>query len=286
MKKQHLSVLYVVLISLLLGSTILLSKPSDKRECVKFAGVVNNINTISNAADNDRNSLSLKEYENNILKKEVVEVLNNSRAISLQAYIIEDVRGQVSLNLKYRENGKNISKIVDTSELPEMRNMFRFRQQNGKGFRVGNMFFNPKKKKLYFCIEGKKKEKYMHTAVYSYDLNSSKAENIIRYLGNFRAFNISPDGKYVEFSYVSCPQEIVRNERSTVVILRCSDNQLVLNSDEDVIGDKLYIYSCDFLKWQNNKICELRQLVKAKDGAQEVRNRTMYFDVNTSAFIN
>jgi hypothetical protein len=281
MKKQYLPVLYLVFISLLLGSTILFSKPSDKREYVKFAD--DNRNTISYVAINGSNSMN--GYGNSILKKEAVEVSNNSSDICLQANVIEDMSGQVSLNLKYRENGKDISKIIYTSELPEIRNMFRFRAKDGNGFKVGNMFYNKYGKKLYFCIEGRKKKKYTYTAVYSYEMKSSKAENVIHYLGNFGSFHISPDGRYIEFSYVSCPQEILRNEKSTVVILRCSDNRQVLNSDNDDKGNKSGIYSYAFLGWKNNNICELKQTIRSKDGSKQSRNRTMQFDIKTASFI-
>jgi len=280
MKKQHFSVLYVVLISLLLGSTILLSKPSDKSEYAKFAGVVDNRNKTYNHTDN-----SVNAYEGEILRKEPVEIINNSNDIDMQANLIEDTSGQVSLDFKYKENGKIIFKIIDTSEIPEIRNIFRFREQTGNGYTVSNMFFNTIMGKLYFCIEGKKKEKYTHTAIYSYELQTSKVEKVIHYLGEFGAFHTSPDGRYITFSYISCPQEIARNEKSTVVILRCSDDKLLLNSNENMIVNDLNIYSYDFIQWKKNNTCELRQVVKAKDGSQKVRNKTIYYNVNNSALI-
>jgi len=280
MKKLQLSILYVVLLSLLISGAILLSKPEDKSKY--------NSRTIENeesrvvVADNSQESVNA--YKNEISKNETINVINNGAGINLHANLIEDKSGHVTLCLVYKLNGKLIAKNINTSNVSEIRNIFRFREVYGSGYRLDNMILNQKMNTLYFSVEGKKDKKYTHTAVYSYNLKSLKVEKVFKDLGNFSEFSISPDGKYNAFSYVSCPQNISGNEKNIVVIIHCSDNKLMLNSNEDILTkqyDKsnLYVYSYDFIKWQNNNVCELRQRIKAKDGSQKVKEQTVIYNV-------
>ena len=108
MKKQHLSILYIVIISLLMGSTILLSKPSEKIKNDRIAGFINKRGGATVIAENNLDSVDA--YTSKILKKEQLQILNKNSGINMQAYLIEDASGQVTLNLKYKQNGKSISK--------------------------------------------------------------------------------------------------------------------------------------------------------------------------------
>ncbi|MHB8066230.1 MAG: hypothetical protein ACYDG2_27030 [Ruminiclostridium sp.] len=300
MKKIHLSILYVVMLSLLVSGAILLSKPAEKGG--------NNSKTTDNeksntavVADNSRESVSA--YKNEIAKNEIIKVSNNEADINLHANLIEDNSGQVSLCLTYNLNGKRIKKNIDTSNVAEIRNIFRFREVYGNGYRIDNMILNEKMNKLYFCVKGRKDKKYTHTSIYSYNLENSKIEKIIYALGDFSKFSFSPDGKYNAFSYLGSPQNTNYNEKTMVVIIRCSDNKLVLNSNEDTleklykisdehvysngdilekqydISNELYVYSYNFIKWKNNNICELSQRIKAKDDSIKVKEQTVYYNV-------
>lgn len=283
MKKLHLSILYVVLLSLLISGAILLSKPVEKnsynRETIN--------NEKSNAVVANYPQETVKAYKNEISKNETINIFNNRVDIDLHANLIEDKSGQVSLCLAYKLNGKPITKNIDTSKVVEIRNIFRFREVYGSGYRLENMILNEKMNKLYFCVEGRKDKKYTHTAVYSYSLKNSKIEKLFYGVGNFSKFYVSPDEKYNAFSYVNCPQNISSNEKNTVVIINCSNNKLMLNSNEDILQkqyDKsnLYVYSYDFIKWRNNNICEIRQRIKAKDGSQKVEEQSVIYNVTSN----
>ncbi len=276
-KKLWLSIMYVVLLSLLIGGGILFSKTSDKRRDASIS--INNVKNNTVIDVNERESTS--EYS----KNESINVFNNSADIDLHANLVEDKSGQVSLYLTYKINGKIMTKKIDTSSISEIRNIFRFREQQGKGYRINNIILNEDMDKLYFSVEGKKEKGYTQTTVYSYELNNSKTKKIIYELGLFSKFSVSPDGKYTAFSYLSCPQNIANNERSIVVIVRCSDDKIVLNSNEDMIGkyewksSDMYIYSYSFNKWHDKNICELSQSIKAKDNSENIIKQRIYYNI-------
>jgi len=281
-KKLRLSIIYVVLLSLFIGGAILFSKPTDKGRY--------NSKTFDNGKSNtviaDNNQESINAYKNESSKNEILDVFNNGANIDLHANLIENKSGQVSLNLAYKLNGKLITKKLDTSNISEIRNIFRFREQHGKGYRLNNIILNEKMNKLYFYVEGKKDRNYTHTTIYSYGLKDSKIEKILYDFGDFSEFSFSPNGKYNAFSYLSCSQNITHNEKSIVVIIRCSDNKIMLNSNKDILekqddkGNDLYVYSYNFIKWQNNNICELRQKINVKYDSQKVINHTIFYNLN------
>jgi hypothetical protein len=288
MKKLYLSILYVVLLSLLIGGAILLSKPVEKSKYNKGTIEIKKSNDI--VSDNSQESVNA--YKNEILKNETIKVFNNEADINLHANLVEDKSGQVLLCLSYKSNGKVINKNIGTSNVSEIRNIFRFREVNANGYRLNNMILNKKMNKLYFCVEGKKDKKYTHTSIYSYSLKNSKIEKVFYGFGNFSQLSLSPDGKYYVFSYLWSPQNIIRNEKNIVIITRCSDNKPILNSNEDIItkqnanSNDLYVYSYDFIKWQNNSICELRQRIKAKDDSQKVKEHTVFYNVKLNKIVN
>jgi len=280
-KKLRLSITYVVLLSILIGSAILISKPVDKSRYDSKATDNQKWSTV--VADNSQESV--KANKNDVSKSETISVFHNGSDIDIHANLVENKNGQVSLNLVYKANGKLITKNIDTSNVTEIRNIFRFREKYGSGYRLNNMILNKKMNKLYFCVEGKKDKNYIHTTIYSYGLQNSKIEKIYYDIGAFSDFSISPDGKYNAFSYVGSPQNIIHNERNIAVIIRCLDNKLVLNSNVDIIRKQygnindIYIYSYSFIKWRSDSICELSEKIKSKDGSQKVKVETVYYNV-------
>ncbi len=276
MNKHYLSILYVVLLSLLVSGAILLSKPTEKN--MYKAASNRNISTDFIYPDKKRKSV----FDNYKMRNEAIKVLFNSSDIDLHAHLVEDMSGQVSINLNYKIDGKNNVKRIEASSVAEIRNIFRFREQQGKGYRINNMILNKDMNKVYFLVERKKEQKFTQTSIYSYDLVNSKIERITYDLGAFSKFSLSPDGKYNAFSYVVCPQKISGNEKSIVVIIRCSDNKIILNSNEGIINNSqnnFYVYDYNFVKWKNNDICELSQEIRAKDNIKNVEKQTIYYDL-------
>jgi hypothetical protein len=277
MNKLYLSILYVVLLSLLISGAILLSKPSEKK--MYKAASNRNISTVLTYPDKK----SSNAYNNYKLRNEVIKVLSNSSDFDLHAYLVEDMSGQVSINLTYKIDEKYVAKKIEASSVAEIRNMFRFREQQGMGYRLNNMILNKDMNKIYFFVERKKDEKYTQTSIYSFDLVNSQIERVIYDVGAFSKFSLSPDGKYNAFSYEVCPQNIYGNEKSIAVIIRCSDNRIVLNSNEDIIENSksnFYVYGYNFVKWKNNNICELSQEIRAKDDIKNVEKQTIYYNLN------
>ncbi|PYG88575.1 hypothetical protein LY28_01426 [Ruminiclostridium sufflavum DSM 19573] len=274
MRKLYLSILYVLLLSLVISGAILLSKPSEKN---RAAGNIGNI-----GASYIKNSL----YISRELKKEEIEVVNNSPDIDLHAYLAEDKYGRVSLNLTYSLSGRRIIKKIDKSSLPEIRNMFSFRELSGEGYRLYSMILNKNMKKLYFYAERKKDKKYTHTTVYSYNMENSQIEKIIYGYGEFSKFFISPEGEYNAFSYKVCPLNISGNEKTVTIIISCSNDKIVFNSDADSVRKPIgttgnfYVYSYDFIGWRLNSICELNQQIRAKDNQRNMIKSTVKYNLN------
>ncbi len=278
MNKLYLSILYVVLLSLLISGAILLSKPTKENMYRATSNRNININTVLTYPDRK----SISSYNNYKLRNEAIKIQFNSSDIDLHAYLVEDMSGQVSINLNYKIDGKYITKKIEASSVAEIRNMFRFREQQGKGYRLSNMILNKDMYKVYFLVERKKEQKYTQTSIYSYDLVNSKIERITYDLGAFSKFSLSPDGKYNAISYEVCPQNISGNEKSVVVIIRCSDNKIILNSNEGIIDslqNNFYVYGYNFVKWKNNDICELSQEIKAKDEINNVEKQTILYKI-------
>lgn len=278
MKKLYLSILYVVLLSILIGGTILFSKPEPVIKERNNSPVNLEINRSSNHKEN------WTEEFNGLVRQEHIKIFNNEADVDLHANLAENKNGQVTLNLAYKLNGDLITKSIDASNVTEIRNIFRFRDKYGSGYKLNNMFLNKQYDKLYFCVEGRKNKNYSHKFIYSYDLKKEGIKRIYYDLGIFSEFSMSPQEKYNAFSYVASPQNMPVNEKSTVVIIRCSDNKLVLVSSRDFNHEELendrdiYVYSYEFIKWKSNDICELKQKIKSKDGSQKPIEKTIYYN--------
>lgn len=288
MKKLYLSILYVVLLSLLIGSAILFSKPGAKIRTINNTIDIGKSNMPS--ADDSDQALDINAYKGDLtgpadlVRQEEIDIFNNESRLDLHASLTENENGQVTLNLAYKLDGKLITKSIDASNVVEIRNIFRFRDKYGGGYKINNMLLDDKKDRLYFCVEGKQEKKYFHTTIYSYDLKNSRIDKLYYDIGVFGDFFISPDGKYNAFTYLSCPQNISYNEKNSVVIIRCSDNKLILDTGLEQ-GDKLrnksgdlFVYSYDFIKWNSGSLCELREKIKAKDGSQMTQERKLYYN--------
>lgn len=287
-KKLRLSIIYVVLLSLLIGSAILFSKPTDKSRDSKNPVNIDKSKTFAkDSSISDIDAYNNEFFEsNNLVKKETIDVFNNEAGIDLHANLVENKNGQVLLSLAYKLNGKLVTKNIDASNITEIRNIFGFRKKYGNGYKLKNMLLNKKSDKLYFSIEGKQKDKYTQTSIYSYNLKNSKIEKVFYDVGVFSNFSISPDGKHNAFSYLNCPQNITHNEKNIVVIIRCSDNKLELNSNKIILGKQIeksndfYVYSYHFIKWRSNNICQLSQRFWAKDGSQKEKEQTIFYNVS------
>lgn len=281
MKKLYLSILYVVLLSILIGGTILFSKPEP---VLRDRGGSPEKAELDGAPKEKENWLA--EF-NGLVRQEDIKIFNNEAKVDLHANLAENKNGQVTLNLAYQLNGKLITKSIDASNIAEIRNIFRFREKYGSGYKLNNMLLNRQYDKLYFCVEGKKEKNYSHKSIYSYDLKKAGIERIYYDVGIFGNFSLSPEGKYNAFSYVGSPQNMPVNERSTVVIIRCSDNKPALVSSKDFnygkleSGGDLYVYSYEFVQWKNGDTCELKQKVRPKDGSQKAAEKTLYYNLSS-----
>lgn len=279
-KKLRLSISYVVLLSLFIGATILYSKPADRNRFLN--------KSFDNRKFDTAEDKSIHVYKSEISKNEDISISNNSSELNLQAKLLEDMGGQVSLALSYKLDGKIIKKNLNTSNISEIRNIFRFREKYKNGYRLTNMVLNKKMNKLYFCVEGKKEKNYTYTAIYSYSLNNFKAERLLYNIGVFSDFYISPDEKFNAFSYLDKDKFNNSNSNNTVVIIRCQDNKLVLSDNRDINGKQLgnnnymYAYSYDFIKWLDSNTCVLKQCARIKDGSQKVRQQMVHYSVTSN----
>lgn len=286
MKKLYLSILYVVLLSILISGTILLSKPKEETRLNSAYNRSLSAVTINNNNNNNK-KISYKNY----VKKESIEVLGNTTDIDLQAYIVEDKSGQVSLNFKYKINGKMVDKKIETSSIAEIRNLFRLRKQQGDGYKLHNLILNKKLNKVYFIAERKKIKKYAQTSIYCYNLENSYIEKVFYDIGVFSKFTLSPDGKYNAFSYRVNHKNISDIGKSAVVIIRCSDNKILLNSNNDIIEhgkniSNFNVYSYNFIKWKSDNVCELIQEIIAKDNLKQVKKQSISYNINEKMSIN
>ncbi len=284
MKKLYLSVLYVVLLSLLIGGAILFSKPGT------------GVRSLNNSAAQSGADRNVNAYKNHVpdsaalIRQENINIFNNESSLDLHASLVENENGQVTLNLAYKLDDRLITKSIDASNVTEIRNIFRFRDKYGSGYKINNMLLNHKKDMVFFCVEGRKEKKYFYLTVYSYDLKNSKLEKLYHGLGAFGEFFISPDGKYNAFTYLNCPQNISFNEKNSVVIINCSDNRLILDTSPGLRGNAgdtgvdLLVYSYEFIKWKGGTVCELREKIKSKDGSSAEREKKLYYDAVSGKF--
>ncbi len=262
-RKLHLSILYVILLSLLIGSAILFSKPSERRESRSV------LNDQKNGIDQSANA----DF-NQHTKKEAINVINNHPDIGAYAELNEDIHGQVSLKLRYKLEGNTIINSLDTKDITELRNIFEFRDEYKDGYRVKDMTLNRALKKLYFKVERRKTDNYYNTSVYSYDLHHSKLNKIYYDVASFGKFFISPDGKYNAFSYKY-------NSNITTAIITCSNDNITLIEQPEK-DSSLYSFSYDFIKWKGENLCELKEKVEVKDGSQSIIEKTAYYDIVTN----
>ncbi len=282
MKKLYLSILYVIFISVLISGTILYSKPPVQNSSSIYPAGKEEPD--SAARKKARQELwSVKSMNNSVyVKREDINILGNKSNVDLHAFMSEDNYGLVTLNLTYKIKERLVRCSIEPDKLKEIRNMFKLRKKYGKGYAVKNMLLDEKLGKVFYLFEGKAEYDYFHSALYSYDLEKSKLEKIYQEIGSFGNFNLSSDGKYNACSYESCPQNISGNKKRTVIIFDCKDSSLLFDSNElpaqGTQSDKFFIHSYDFIKWQDNNICQLRQNIRAKDGREKAQENILLYD--------
>ncbi|OPX44169.1 hypothetical protein CLHUN_19680 [Ruminiclostridium hungatei] len=289
MKRLYLSILYVIFISVLISGTILYSKPPAQSSKNPYPAAREDRETGTEKKARWESG-SVKSMNSSIyVKKEEIAILGNKNQVDLHAFMAEDNYGLVTLNLTYKLKEKLIRCDIEPVKLKEIRNMFKLREKHGKGFVIKNMLFNEKMGKIYYLFEGKAEYDYFHSALYSYDLENSKLEKIYQEIGLFGNFYLSSDGKYNACSYLSCPQNISGNQRNTVIIFDCKDGSLLFNSNElsahGEVNDKFSIYSYDFIKWQDNNTCQLRQNKRARDGVEKSMENILLYNVTAKRVI-
>ncbi len=273
-KKLFISISYVVLLSLLIAGAILLSKPTNK----------SNI-TQENALTNDNLKNGIFAYKNEINRKEDIKIVNNPQILDLHANLIENMNGEVTIDISYKIEGKKLNKTIGTSKIPEIRNLLRFRETYKKGYHIGNMLVNDKKQKLYFYVRGRGDDKFTQTWLYTYDLKTSRVDKLFYDIGDFSDYYLSPNGKYIAFAYLNNLINQNQSQKSKVVIIRCKDNKIIFNGDRDINGkiigqnSGLYIYKYDFIKWENSDICLLKQISEIKDGTHKMQEQNVYYNV-------
>ncbi|AEY65803.1 hypothetical protein [Clostridium sp. BNL1100] len=274
-KKLFLSISYVVLLSLLIAGAILFSKPSN-----------NSIIPQRNSLTEENLNNGILAYKSEINSKEDIKIVNNRQKLDLQASLIENMNGEVTIDISYKIEGKKVNKTIDTSKVPEIRNLLRFREKFKKGYRIDKILVNDKVEKLYFYVRGREDNRLTQTWLYTYNLKTSSTHKLFYDIGDFSDFNLSPDGKYNAFAYQnnleSQKHESIKNK---VVIIRCEDDKIILNGDKDVNGKTigqdsgLYIYKYDFIKWENPENCLLKQISEIKDGSSKVHEQNVYYNV-------
>ncbi|HEX2924705.1 MAG TPA: hypothetical protein VHP38_00350, partial [Ruminiclostridium sp.] len=223
-------------------------------------------------------------YKNDIYRKEDLIIKNSISKLGLRACLAENMSGEVTINLSYRLNGKEFNKIIDTSQVPEIRNLFGFREKYQKGYKINSILVNDKVDKLYFYVKGRQDNILTQTWLYMFDLKTSQVNKLFFDIGDFDDIQLSPNGKYIAFAYQNNQKNTQEKERNMVSIVRCEDNKLILNGDRDYNGNPigpdsdLYIYSYDFVKWQNDKSCILKQVSEVKDGSGKVKRQNVVFN--------
>ncbi len=273
-KKLVLSILYVVLLSLLIAGAILFSKPSNR-------GDISQKNPLTQ--DNPNNGILA--YKSEITRKVGIKVLNNFPELELQASLLENINGEVTIDISYKIEGKKVKKTIDTTKIPEIRNLLRFREKYKRGFEIDDILVNNQVGKLYFYVRGREDNLLTQTSLYTYNLKNSMAHKLYYDIGDFSDFHLSPDGKYIAFAYLNNLENQKESKNDKVVIIRCEDNKIILNGDRDVNGkiigqdSGLYIYKYDFVKWQNSENCLLKQISEIKDGSRKRQEQNVYYNV-------
>ncbi len=274
-KKLFLSISYVVLLSLLIAGAILFSKPSSN----------SNISQKNPLTEDNLNN-GIHAYKSEINSKEDIKIINNQQKLDLQASLIENMNGEVTIDISYKIGGNKENKTIDTSKVPEIRNLLRFREKYKKGYRIDKILVNDKAEKIYFYVRGREDNSLTQTWLYTYNLKTSSTHKLFYDIGDFSDFHLSPDGKYNAFAYQN-NSESQKNEsiKNKVVIIRCEDDKTILNGDKDVNGKSisqdsdLYIYSYDFIKWENPENCLLKQISEIKDGSSKIHEQNVYYNV-------
>ena len=299
-KKHTFSMIYLILLSFIVGGAILLSKPSqteitlnkDKNNAqlqsasddIKKASTSSLDNAKTNKSSmvqsDDRMNVQTRLPSNqsqvkNDLKKEPIEVFNNSPEINLKASLNENSTGEASLNLEYRLNGKNATKIIGTNSISELRNIFRFREKAKSGYAVKSLTLNSTMNKVYFMVQGKKTDNMTQTTVYLYNLKTGELKKLLYDEGAFSGFFINKDGKHNAFSFVTSNKKGIVNTNCFLMLLNCEDDSFVINCNKDSSGNTIgmtssnYIYGYEVQGWKDAKLLKLKKCVIPKDGSNK-----------------
>ncbi len=291
MKKLYLSILYVVSISLVISGTILFSKPEKvSRIDTSSSGVLKVGLDIS---EEEANAAHKKNKTAPITNKEI-SVSNNTPSFNLHAALKENEQGLKLLSLTYKHEGKHVKKVIDASQINEIRRIAPNLNNDKNCVAINNLQLNSKVGKLYISFQCNTTKGYTYSAIYSYNLSSAGVEKIYSQAGYFKNFSISPDKNYYAFSCMPQTHGATDNKAASVVIFKCSTNSEIFNSSREMRKLEMdaasefsyyYMYSYYLKRWGSGNTCELNKGIISKDGREAPVSKSILLNLRSGAVI-
>ncbi len=286
MKKQCLSILYVVSVSLIISGTILFSKPEKTSHIsTSYSGMISN-----GLYGNDKEINAAHEINLAPIPDIELLVLNNSPSIAVHAALTDKEQGLFVLKLSYRLNGKQVKRVINASKIHEIRRIVSKNNNRNNSVEVKSLLLNSKMSRLYIPFQSKTDKGYTHSAIYSYDLKSSRVEKIYSQAGYLKDFSLSPDESYYAFSCVNQIKYADENKANSVVIFKCNNNCEIFNSTREVFKLEMnpaydfnyyYLYSYYLSRWGSNNTCEINRGIISKDGREAPIIKTLLLNLET-----
>ncbi len=277
MNRRTLAIVCVVLgITVIAAATLLSYGPINKKPQNQVAGSTtdNILEPVENAVKQDDTASATDKS---------IPVENNTVLYDLKLSLHQNNKKQVFLKFEYYNNGNDVLKEFDETQIPELKGIMEKSSeasQGDKGKGITKAYLDIKNSKVFISIEGESDSSGTVTSIYSYSLNNLSIKRLYSDKGEFVPVNFSKDGSYLAFSVKNTAQGTNR-----LNIIKCSNDEFAVkdntNSKQQALGNPQKPENADysFISWYANTVVKLNKNVRG------VKSEALY-DISKDVFLN
>ena len=187
MKRMKIITVCIIILAVATGAAVYFyfinNKADTGKDIVALGTEADETQQDTSAAGSDETSgqTDIPQKTAEPLQTENIEISNNSPEYDLKMTLTEDNDKQVSLKLEYYYEGTGMVNTLDSTVIPEIKNIFEKRTEdssNNTSYRIENAHLNSKLAKVYFVINGNGNSDMMQSDMYVVSLAHATIKKI------------------------------------------------------------------------------------------------------------
>lgn len=302
MGKRSTAILSALVVFLLIVVSILLYRNYSFKSVNKPDDTSAITTAEKSKADNEEKSATNRnaakeDKSTEAIRSEEIKVINNSPEYDLKASLYENSINETYIKFEYYIDGTGITKELGNDKLTELKDLFKNRAkslENESGNRIKNIYFNPKKSKAYFMLEGNNFSGETATTLYFFNLKDFSTKKLFEGTGKYSEPIFTKDFKYMAFNYtVGIAPQSSKKKSSYFQVINCDADELIINNSRDVKGDSIGGKKGNdyyFLSWASNTSVRLMEnmymLDKIGTDAGVKDQKELLYDIEKNMFLN